>query len=54
MTISLLVAAAENNVIGRNNELPWHLPNDLKYFKNMTWGLPLVMGRGAGASFICV
>ena len=38
MTISLLVAAAENNVIGKDNQLPWNLPNDLKYFKNMTWG----------------
>lgn len=43
--ISLLVAASENNVIGKNNQLPWHLPNDLKYFKNLTWGMPIVMGR---------
>lgn len=43
--ISLLVAADENNVIGLNNQLPWHLPADLKYFKNQTWGLPVVMGR---------
>src|SRR5215210_1135429 len=45
MIVSLLVAASENNVIGKNNQLPWHLPNDLKYFKNLTWGLPIVMGR---------
>ena len=45
MILSLLVAAAENNVIGKNNQLPWHLPNDLKYFKNQTWGLPILMGR---------
>jgi dihydrofolate reductase len=51
MLISLLVAAAENNVIGRNNQLPWHLPNDLKYFKNMTWGMPVVMGRKTFESF---
>jgi len=45
MILSLLLAASENNVIGRNNQLPWHLPNDLKYFKNLTWGLPILMGR---------
>ena len=51
MMISLLVAASENNVIGKNNELPWNLPNDLKYFKNMTWGMPLIMGRKTFESF---
>jgi dihydrofolate reductase len=45
MLISLLVAADEANVIGKDNTLPWHLPNDLKYFKNKTWGMPIVMGR---------
>lgn len=45
MILSLLVAASENNVIGRNNELPWHLPNDMKFFKNTTWGMPVIMGR---------
>jgi dihydrofolate reductase len=45
MKLSLLLAASENNVIGKNNQLPWHLPNDLKYFKNLTWGLPILMGR---------
>lgn len=43
--LSLLVAADENNVIGKDNQLPWHLPNDLKYFKNQTWGMPILMGR---------
>jgi len=43
--LSLLVAADEGNVIGKDNRLPWHLPNDLKYFKNQTWGLPILMGR---------
>src|SRR5688572_13042269 len=45
MTISFLLAASENNVIGKDNKLPWHLPSDLKYFKNLTWALPVVMGR---------
>ena len=43
--ISLIVAASENNAIGKNNQLLWHLPNDLKYFKNTTWGMPVIMGR---------
>lgn len=43
--ISLIVAAAENNAIGKNNQLLWHLPNDLKFFKNTTWGMPVIMGR---------
>lgn len=43
--ISFVVAADEGNVIGNNNQLPWHLPNDLKYFKNLTWGMPVLMGR---------
>lgn len=45
MTISLVVAAAENNSIGKNNQLLWHLPSDLKFFKNTTWGMPVIMGR---------
>jgi dihydrofolate reductase len=45
MILSLLVAAGENNVIGKGNKLPWHLPNDLKYFKNQTWAMPILMGR---------
>jgi dihydrofolate reductase len=45
MTISFIVAASENNVIGKNNKLPWHLPTDMKYFKNVTWGMPVIMGR---------
>lgn len=45
MTISLVVAAAENNSIGKDNQLLWHLPNDLKFFKNTTWGMPVIMGR---------
>jgi len=45
MIISLVVAAAENNAIGKDNQLLWHLPNDMKFFKNITWGLPVIMGR---------
>ena len=45
MTISLVVAASENNAIGKHNQLIWHLPNDLKFFKNTTWGFPVIMGR---------
>lgn len=43
--LSLIVAVTENNVIGRDNEMPWHLPEDLKYFKAVTLGKPIIMGR---------
>ncbi len=45
MIISQIVAASENNAIGKNNQLLWKLPNDMRYFKNMTWGMPVIMGR---------
>jgi len=45
MKISLVWAMAQNRVIGRNNNLPWHLPEDLKYFKRITLGKPVIMGR---------
>lgn len=45
MIISLVVAAANNNVIGKDNQLLWRLPNDMRFFKNVTWGMPVVMGR---------
>ena len=45
MTISFAVAASENNVIGKDNQLLWSLPNDMKFFKNTTWGMPVIMGR---------
>ena len=45
MNISLIVAASTNNGIGKNNQLLWHLPRDMKFFKNTTWALPVIMGR---------
>lgn len=45
MKKSLIVAVAQNDVIGRDNKLPWYLPNDLKYFKQVTMGKPILMGR---------
>ena len=45
MKVSLIVAVAENNVIGKNNQLAWHLPADLKLFKNLTTGHHIIMGR---------
>jgi len=44
-TLSLIAAMAKNRVIGRDNALPWHLPEDLKYFKATTLGKPILMGR---------
>ena len=43
--ISLIAAVADNRVIGSGQVLPWHLPNDLKYFRDMTIGKPIIMGR---------
>jgi dihydrofolate reductase len=43
--ISIIVALAENGIIGSNNRLPWHLPDDLKRFKALSLGKPIVMGR---------
>lgn len=45
MKISLIVAKSKNDVIGKNNQLPWHLPADLKHFKQITMGKPIIMGR---------
>ena len=45
MIISLIVAASKNNAIGLNNQLLWRLPNDMKFFKNTTWAMPIIMGR---------
>lgn len=45
MQLSIIAAMSENYVIGKENQLPWHLPADLKHFKNITWGKPILMGR---------
>lgn len=45
MIVSHIVAAGEQNEIGKQNQLLWRLPNDLKFFKNTTWGMPVIMGR---------
>lgn len=46
MTIlSMIVAHADNRIIGKDNDMPWHLPADLAYFKKTTLGKPVVMGR---------
>jgi len=45
MITSLIVAAAENNVIGMDNKMPWHITEDFKYFKKVTTGKPCIMGR---------
>ena len=45
MRLTLVVAASENHVIGREGGLPWHIPEDLKRFRQITWGKPLLMGR---------
>ncbi|GAA5216107.1 type 3 dihydrofolate reductase [Corallincola platygyrae] len=45
MKISLIAAMANDRVIGKDNQMPWHLPADLKHFKAVTLGKPVVMGR---------
>jgi dihydrofolate reductase len=45
MKIALVVAMAQHRVIGKDNALPWHLPEDLKYFKRVTLHKPVIMGR---------
>ncbi len=45
MILSAVVAVSENNAIGKENKLLWRLPNDLKFLKNVTWGMAVVMGR---------
>ncbi len=51
MIVSLIAAVSENNVIGKDNDLPWHLPKEFKYFKNTTKGHHILMGRKTFESF---
>ena len=44
-TLSMIVAHADNRIIGKDNDMPWHLPADLAYFKKTTLGKPVIMGR---------
>lgn len=50
MKINAIVAASENNVIGVGQAIPWHLPNDFKYFKQITTGHPIIMGKNTWLS----
>lgn len=50
MDIAFIVAAAKNGVIGINNTLPWHLPEDMKHFRRVTMGKAIIMGRKTFAS----
>ncbi|WP_435275798.1 type 3 dihydrofolate reductase [Psychrobium sp. nBUS_13] len=45
MKIAMIAAMAKNRVIGKDNKMPWHLPEELAYFKKITMGKPIVMGR---------
>lgn len=49
-TIALIVARTRNGVIGRDNTMPWHLPEDLRYFRRVTMGKPVIMGRNTWES----
>ena len=51
-TVALIAAVAENGVIGRDGELPWHYPEDLRRFKEVTMGHPVVMGRRTYESIV--
>lgn len=52
--LSVIVAVANNNVIGKDNTLIWHLPNDLKHFKELTTGHTIIMGRKTFESLPCI
>ena len=45
MKLAMIAAVADNNAIGINNKMPWYLPGDLRYFKAVTMGKPIIMGR---------
>ncbi|MDY7025506.1 MAG: dihydrofolate reductase [Pseudomonadota bacterium] len=50
MKVALIVAMAENGVIGKDNTMPWHIPEELQYFKSVTMGKPIIMGRNTWES----
>jgi dihydrofolate reductase len=50
IAVVIVAAIAENGVIGHDNVMPWRLPSDLKHFRTLTWGKPLIMGRRTFAS----
>ncbi|RKS71914.1 dihydrofolate reductase [Actinomadura pelletieri DSM 43383] len=52
MTVTIVVAAAENDVIGARGELPWHIPEDLRHFKRVTMGHTVLMGRRTHDSIV--
>src|SRR5690606_8698529 len=51
MKLAAIAAASENNVIGIDNDLPWHLPDDFQFFKNKTINKPIIMGKHTWYSF---
>jgi len=51
MILKAIVAASENNVIGVGQDIPWHLPDDFKYFKAHTTGFPIIMGKNTWLTF---
>jgi dihydrofolate reductase len=53
MRVALIVAAADNDVIGRDNHLPWHLPDEFRHFKRTTLGHHVIMGRRTWESQGC-
>lgn len=54
MILSLVVAASENNVIGKGNDIPWRLPDDWKNFRELTMGKPVIMGRKTYDSIVAL
>ena len=51
MEIIIIAAMAQNRVIGRDNKMPWHIPEELRLFKKTTMGYPMIMGRKTFESF---
>lgn len=53
MKLSMIAAMTKNRVIGKDNDMPWHLPDDLQFFKKHTLGKPVIMGRKTFESIGC-